>query len=244
MAQQGWQGAFLRRGGLLRWYTSPSGFAVALDKRTVQILREHDGATRSTIPPRGGRKTLGRLRLRVRPQARQPHPPRLCQRPVPAAGQTGRFPPVRLHELRHDAASLAHEAGADLKTLRDMLGHSSIGLPPTPTPASYPWPSGAAQTPPPTWSSPPPTAPAARSGRKPPQPTRGSRSRTHKRPQVRRRLPLCPGFRLMGGRAGLMRAIPPRPRRAGPLAMLPATAWWPSMMCGMCALQQVPTRVN
>ncbi|MEV2242216.1 tyrosine-type recombinase/integrase [Micromonospora sp. NPDC049891] len=36
------------------------------------------------------------------------------------------IPPVRLHDLRHGAASLAHEAGADLKTLQDMLGHSSI----------------------------------------------------------------------------------------------------------------------
>ncbi|WP_372492258.1 tyrosine-type recombinase/integrase [Micromonospora cabrerizensis] len=35
-------------------------------------------------------------------------------------------PPVRLHDLRHGAASLAQEAGADLKTLQDMLGHSSI----------------------------------------------------------------------------------------------------------------------
>nr|WP_233600055.1 tyrosine-type recombinase/integrase [Micromonospora sp. M71_S20] len=36
------------------------------------------------------------------------------------------LPPVRLHDLRHGAASLAHEAGADLKTLQDLLGHSSV----------------------------------------------------------------------------------------------------------------------
>jgi Phage integrase family len=35
-------------------------------------------------------------------------------------------PPIRLHDLRHGAASLAHEAGADLKTRQDLLGHSSI----------------------------------------------------------------------------------------------------------------------
>ena len=28
----------------------------------------------------------------------------------------------RTHDLRHGAASLAHEAGADLKTLQDLLG--------------------------------------------------------------------------------------------------------------------------
>jgi hypothetical protein len=36
------------------------------------------------------------------------------------------LPPVRLHDLRHGAASLGHQAGADLKTLQDLLGHSSI----------------------------------------------------------------------------------------------------------------------
>ncbi|MDG4762565.1 tyrosine-type recombinase/integrase [Solwaraspora sp. WMMD406] len=36
------------------------------------------------------------------------------------------LPPVRLHDLRHGAASLAHPAGADLKTLQDLLGHSSV----------------------------------------------------------------------------------------------------------------------
>jgi hypothetical protein len=35
-------------------------------------------------------------------------------------------PPVRLHDLRHGAASLSHEAGADLKDIQELLGHSSI----------------------------------------------------------------------------------------------------------------------
>jgi len=33
---------------------------------------------------------------------------------------------VRLDDLRHGAASLSHQAGADLKTLQDLLGHSSV----------------------------------------------------------------------------------------------------------------------
>lgn len=36
------------------------------------------------------------------------------------------LPPVRLHDLRHGAASLALAAGADLKTVQDLLGHSTI----------------------------------------------------------------------------------------------------------------------
>ena len=38
------------------------------------------------------------------------------------------LPPIRLHDLRHTAASLALEAGADLKVVSDQLGHSSIVL--------------------------------------------------------------------------------------------------------------------
>jgi hypothetical protein len=36
--------------------------------------------------------------------------------------------PIRLHNLRHTAASLALQADADLKFVSDQLGHSSIVL--------------------------------------------------------------------------------------------------------------------
>jgi integrase len=38
------------------------------------------------------------------------------------------FPPVRLHDLRHGAATLALAAGAELKVVQAMLGHASIVL--------------------------------------------------------------------------------------------------------------------
>jgi integrase len=36
------------------------------------------------------------------------------------------LPPVRLHDLRHGAATLALAAGVDLKTVQDILGHATI----------------------------------------------------------------------------------------------------------------------
>ncbi|MFJ1796944.1 site-specific integrase [Kitasatospora griseola] len=38
------------------------------------------------------------------------------------------LPPIRLRDVRHGAASLAHAAGADLHSIKEMLGHSSIGI--------------------------------------------------------------------------------------------------------------------
>jgi integrase len=38
------------------------------------------------------------------------------------------LPPVRLHDLRHGAATLARAAGVDLKTVSAMLGHSSVTI--------------------------------------------------------------------------------------------------------------------
>lgn len=38
------------------------------------------------------------------------------------------LPPIRLHDLRHGAATLALAAGVDLRVVQDMLGHCSIVL--------------------------------------------------------------------------------------------------------------------
>ena len=38
------------------------------------------------------------------------------------------LPPIRLHDLRHGAATLALASGADLKAIQAMLGHASIIL--------------------------------------------------------------------------------------------------------------------
>jgi integrase len=38
------------------------------------------------------------------------------------------LPPIRLHDLRHGAATLHLAAGANLKIVQEMLGHSTITL--------------------------------------------------------------------------------------------------------------------
>lgn len=46
---------------------------------------------------------------------------------APAVKRAG-LAPLRLHDLRHTCASLAIAAGADIKVLQRMLGHSSAAL--------------------------------------------------------------------------------------------------------------------
>jgi hypothetical protein len=55
------------------------------------------------------------------------HPANVTRRFIELYEEIG-LPPVRLHDLRHGAATLAHAAGADLKDIQEMLGHSSITI--------------------------------------------------------------------------------------------------------------------
>lgn len=43
-------------------------------------------------------------------------------------GVAAKLPPIRLHDVRHSAASLALAAGVDLKTVSTNLGHSGISI--------------------------------------------------------------------------------------------------------------------
>ena len=42
--------------------------------------------------------------------------------------QAAGLPPIRLHDLRHTAASLALQAGVPLKVVSEQLGHSSLAI--------------------------------------------------------------------------------------------------------------------
>jgi len=102
---------------------------IALDHTTVAALRAHRDRQRAEAAAFGpGYHASGYVftGLNGDPMAPGPAHPHLQ---VP--GRAGRpcLPPVRLHDLRHGAASLASLAvGVDLRTVQEMLGHSSIVL--------------------------------------------------------------------------------------------------------------------
>ncbi|MEV0329105.1 site-specific integrase [Micromonospora echinospora] len=101
--------------------------AVALDKRTVQVLRTHRRRQldQRTQAAENGKPWTDSGYVFTRPDG-QPINPNYATTRFRKLVQRTELPPVRLHDLRHGAASLAHQAGADLKTLQDLLGHSSI----------------------------------------------------------------------------------------------------------------------
>ncbi len=99
---------------------------VSLDAGTVAVLRRwrlqqledrmHWGA---------GWADSGRIFTRE--DGAQLHPASVTDRfndLVAAAG----LPPIRLHDLRHGAATLALQGGVDIKVVQEMLGHSSSSL--------------------------------------------------------------------------------------------------------------------
>ncbi|MFD6770791.1 tyrosine-type recombinase/integrase [Micromonospora chalcea] len=63
----------------------------------------------------------------VQPDGRPWHPNAVTDRFEALVRQAG-LPPIRLHDLRHCAATYLKAAGADLKDIQELLGHSSIAM--------------------------------------------------------------------------------------------------------------------
>jgi integrase len=106
--------------------TARSERVIALDSTTVAALRAHQAgqqAERVRLGDRYHDSGYVITCLNGDPMA----PDRLSRYFRQLSAAAG-LPPIRLHDLRHGAASLALAAGADLKVVQDMLGHSSIVL--------------------------------------------------------------------------------------------------------------------
>ena len=97
---------------------------VALDRSTVKALRRHQARQRAEAAALGVEPS-GFVFTNRRGQPLNPD--HLYREFIKATADAG-LPPIRLHDLRHGAASLALQAGADLKVVQDKLGHASIVL--------------------------------------------------------------------------------------------------------------------
>jgi hypothetical protein len=115
--------------------TAHSARVVALDRTTVAALRAHRVRQEAERAGYGSEYNHSSYLFTNRngdPMA----PDRLSRTFRQLAAEAG-LPPIRLHDLRHGAATLALAAGVDLRVVQEMLGHSSIVLTPTLTPRCY-----------------------------------------------------------------------------------------------------------
>jgi integrase len=99
-----------------------SGRVVSLDNDTTDVFRAHRARQHRV------RRALGNAwvdsGLVFTDTVGSPlHPARFRELNTSAG-----LPPIRLHDLRHGAATLTLATGADLKIVQDLLGHSSITI--------------------------------------------------------------------------------------------------------------------
>jgi integrase len=99
---------------------------VVLDPDTVAIFRRYK-ARRAQWQLAAGPKWPDTGLFFVRRDGRAWHPGSVSQR-FRRLIQRGDFPPVRLHDLRHSAATIALQAGVDIKVVSEQLGHSTTTL--------------------------------------------------------------------------------------------------------------------
>ncbi|MBT2451817.1 site-specific integrase [Streptomyces sp. ISL-43] len=106
--------------------TDAGARTIALDSDTVHALRSHRAQQdEDRVEWESAWVETGRVFTHENGELL--HPANVTRRFIELYEEIG-LPPIRLHDLRHGAATLAHAAGADLKDIQEMLGHSSITI--------------------------------------------------------------------------------------------------------------------
>lgn len=105
---------------------SDSEGVVALDGGTIEVLRAHQERQRAEAAAHPSVwQDTGLVFTR---EDGSPLHPDLVSRTFDRMVRDADLPPIRLHDLRHGAATLALAGGADLKIVSAMLRHSSITI--------------------------------------------------------------------------------------------------------------------
>ncbi|BDH15752.1 tyrosine-type recombinase/integrase [Streptomyces hygroscopicus] len=106
--------------------TDAGARTIALDSDTVRALKQHR-VQQDKDREEWGSAWVETGRVFTKENGELLHPANVTRRFIELYEEIG-LPPIRLHDLRHGAATLAHAAGADLKDIQEMLGHSSIAI--------------------------------------------------------------------------------------------------------------------
>jgi hypothetical protein len=99
---------------------------VSLDTDTTTVLRAHRARQNRARLALGDAWVDSGL-VFTDTDGSPPHPAVITTRFEQLITEAG-LPPIRLHDLRHGAATLTLATGADLKVVQDLLGHSSITI--------------------------------------------------------------------------------------------------------------------
>jgi integrase len=106
--------------------TNGSEATIALDTATVDALKAHHARQHRARLAAGPAWTPTAL-VFTTPTGAPLHPAEVTDNFHRLRAEAG-LPPIRLHDLRHGAATLALAAGADMKTVQAMLRHTSYTL--------------------------------------------------------------------------------------------------------------------
>ena len=117
IVQYGWET------GQAKPKTEESAATVALDAGTVAVLVEHRTRYRAERAAAGDGWVESGL-VFTEPDGSSLHPADVTDRFQFLARQAG-LPPIRLHDLRYGAATMALAAGVEMKVVQHMLRHAS-----------------------------------------------------------------------------------------------------------------------